>query len=129
MTKAHLILYVQDQAKSTIFYSRVLDQKPSLNVPGMTEFTLFEDCILGLMPQAGIQKLLGERLPDPSAGAGIPRAELYLLVEQPQDYHQRALDAGGIELSAFAPRNWGHSAAYSLDPDGHVLAFAEPTMG
>jgi catechol 2,3-dioxygenase-like lactoylglutathione lyase family enzyme len=128
MTKTHFILYVQDQAKSTIFYSRTLDLEPSLNVPGMTEFTLSADCILGLMPQAGIRNLLGERLPDPSAGMGIPRAELYLLVEQPQAYHQRAIDAGAIELSAFAPRNWGHSAAYSLDLDGHVVAFATPTI-
>jgi hypothetical protein len=129
MIKAHFILYVQDQTISTIFYSRVLNREPSLCVPGMTEFTLSQDCILGLMPQAGIRNLLGESLPDLSAAAGIPRAELYLLVEQPQVYHQRALAAGGIELSAFAPRNWGHSAAYSLDPDGHVLAFAESTMG
>lgn len=129
MTKAHFILYVQDQAKSTMFYSHVLDHEPSLYVPGMTEFTISQDCILGLMPQAGIRNLLGERLPDPSAGAGIPRAELYLMVEQPQLYHQRALAAGAIELSSFAPRNWGHSAAYSLDLDAHVLAFAERTMG
>jgi catechol 2,3-dioxygenase-like lactoylglutathione lyase family enzyme len=128
MIKAHFILYVQDQARSTRFYSRTLGLEPSLNVPGMTEFVLSKDCILGLMPQAGIRKLLGERLPDPSAGDGIPRAELYLLVEQPQAYHQRALASGGTELSAFAPRNWGHSAAYSLAPDGHVLAFAEPAM-
>lgn len=129
MKKAHLILYVQDQARSTGFYSRALDLEPSLNVPGMTEFTLSQDCILGLMPQAGILNLLGEKLPDPSAGTGIPRAELYLLVEQPQIYHQRALAAGGMELSGFVSRDWGHSVAYSLDPDGHVLAFAEPTMG
>ena len=128
MIKAHFILYVQDQVRSTSFYSRTLGLEPSLNVPGMTEFMLSQDCILGLMPQAAIRNLLGEHLPDPAAGNGIPRAELYLLVEQPQAYHQRALASGGTQLSAFAPRSWGHSAAYSLDPDGHVLAFAEPAM-
>jgi catechol 2,3-dioxygenase-like lactoylglutathione lyase family enzyme len=126
VTKAHFILYVQDQARSTAFYARALELEPSLNVPGMTEFSLSQDCILGLMPHAGIQRLLGETLPAPSPGAGIPRAELYLVVEQPQSYHRRAIAAGATELSAFAPRDWGHSVAYSLDPDGHVLAFAEP---
>jgi catechol 2,3-dioxygenase-like lactoylglutathione lyase family enzyme len=126
MLKAHIILYVKDQANSTTFYARVLNHEPSLNVPGMTEFTLFDDCILGLMPETSIKRLLGERLPDPNAGNGIPRSELYLLVDEPQMYHQRALDAGATELSALAARDWGHRVAYSLDPNGHVLALAEP---
>jgi hypothetical protein len=31
-----------------------------------------------------------------------------------------------VGISALVLRNWGHLAAYSLDPDGHVLAFASP---
>ena len=124
MIKAHFIFYVKDQSNSTAFYAHVLNQEPSLDVPGMTEFALSADIILGLMPEKGIKRLLGERLPDPAAGGG-PRSELYLLVDDAQMYHQRALDAGAIELSALAVRDWGHRAAYSLDPDGHVLAFAE----
>ncbi len=64
MTKIHFILYVQDQARSTAFYAQVLACQPSLNVPGMTESTLAENTILGLMPLSGIKRLLGERLPD-----------------------------------------------------------------
>ena len=127
MTTAHFILYVSDQTASTAFYSRVLGVEPVLDVPGMTEFMLSADCILGLMPQTGIRRLLGDRLPDPAAGAGIPRAELYLLVEQPEAYHRRALEAGALDLSGPAVRDWGHRVAYCLDPDGHVVAFAEPT--
>jgi catechol 2,3-dioxygenase-like lactoylglutathione lyase family enzyme len=122
--KAHLIFYVLDQKASAKFYERVLAIKPQLDVPGMTEFRLGEDAILGLMPTAGIQRLLGAKLPDPARAAGIPRAELYLLTDDPASYHQRALDNGATELSALSPRDWGHEAAYSLDPDGHVLAFA-----
>jgi hypothetical protein len=125
MIKAHFIFYVRDQSKSTAFYEYVLNHKPSLNVPGMTEFALSGDCILGLMPQTGIKRLLGESLPNPSAGDGIPRAEFYLLVDEPQAYHQRALNVGAIELGELAARDWGHCAAYSLDLDGHVLAFAK----
>ena len=54
----------------------------------------------------------------------MPRAELYLLVDDPAAFHGRALAEGGRELSPLAPREWGHEAAYCLDPDGHVLAFA-----
>ena len=123
--KIHFILYVKDQARSTVFYSQVLGCEPSLNVPGMTEFILAENTILGLMPEAGIKRLLGGPLPDPARSAGIPRSEIYLLVHQPLTYHRRAIQAGAVELSGLEPRDWGHRAAYSLDPDGHVLAFAE----
>jgi uncharacterized protein len=122
--QAHLIFYVKDQKASARFYARVLGLTPQLDVPGMTEFRLNAGAVLGIMPAAGISRLLGERLPDPSKAAGTPRAELYLLSEQPGAFHERALANGAKELSALALRDWGHEAAYSLDPDGHVLAFA-----
>lgn len=121
---SHFIFYVQDQAASTAFYTRVLAQQPTLFVPGMTEFHLGEQAVLGLMPVAGVRRLLGAAIPDPAVAAGIPRAELYLLTPDPDASHRRALAAGAEELSPMAPRDWGHRAAYSLDPDGHVLAFA-----
>jgi uncharacterized protein len=126
ITTAHLILYVEDQRQSATFYAGVLAREPSLHVPGMTEFQLTEDCVLGLMPVAGIRRLLGERLPDPSCAAGVPRAELYLRVDDPAVYHRRAVAAGAVELSGPLERGWGDMAAYSLDPDGHVIAFAAP---
>lgn len=121
--RMHTILYVEDQPASALFYRRVLAVAPRLDVPGMTEFAI-GGSVLGLMPETGIKRLLGDRLPDPALGRGAPRAELYLVVDDPGPYHARALAAGARELSALAPREWGHDAAYSLDPDGHVLAFA-----
>jgi len=125
MTKTHFILYVKDQARSAEFYARALDCAPTLNVPGMTEFTLSESCVLGLMPEAGIKRLLGDALPDPARANGIPRSEIYLRVENASAFHRRALSAGAIELSGLAGRDWGDRVAYCLDLDGHVLAFAE----
>ena len=121
---AHFILYVADQPRSAGFYAAVLADSPRLNVPGMTQFTLPGGAILGLMPEAAIERLLGPALPSPSAGRGVPRAEIYLVVAQAATYHARALAAGARELSPLSLRSWGHMAAYSLDPDGHVLAFA-----
>lgn len=115
----HLIFYVRDQSASARFYAAVLQLEPFLDVPGMTEFQL-EGCLLGLMPEAGITRLLGE-----VCGSGGVRAELYLEVPDAAACHARALAAGARELSPLAPRNWGHRVAYSVDFDGNVLAFAE----
>jgi len=126
--KAHFILYVSDQKTSAGFYERVLAMRPQLDVPGMTEFRLNDGCVLGLMPVAGIKRLLGDRLPDPAGAAGIPRAEVYLLIVDPATYYRRALDNGAMELSPLSWREWGHEVAYCLDPDGHVLAFARENV-
>jgi len=123
------ILYVADQERSRRFYERALGLRPRLHVPGMTEFALPAGGVLGLMPEAGIRRLLGPALRDPAAANGTPRAELYLLVADPQRHHAQALGAGARELSGLLPRDWGHTVAYSLDPDGHVLAFACPSAG
>lgn len=121
---SHFILYVADQERSTAFYALVLGMEPQLQVPGMTEFALPGGGVLGLMPVEGIRNLLGAALPDPSTARGIPRAELYLILPEPTACHARALAAGARELSPMLARAWGHVVAYSLDPDGHVLAFA-----
>ncbi|CAN5556621.1 hypothetical protein BH10ACT2_BH10ACT2_25300 [soil metagenome] len=121
--RAHYILYVADQQRSSRFYTAVLAMEPHLDVPGMTEFALGASAVLGLMPTGAIKRLL-PTLPDPDRGVAAPRAELYLLVEDPIAAHRRALDAGARELSPVGERDWGQMAGYSLDPDGHVLAFA-----
>ncbi|MBZ0269770.1 glyoxalase [bacterium] len=122
--RAHFILYVADQRAATRFWKAALDREPSLDVAGMTEFPLDGGAVLGLMPAAGIRRLLGDALPGSVAGADRANAELYLAVEDPAACHARALAAGARELSPLLPRDWGDEAAYCLDPDGHVLAFA-----
>lgn len=126
VTKSLFVLYVEVQDRSKAFYSKVLDSAPSLDEPGFVEFQLSENTVLGLMSVAGVKRLLGPRLPDPAQAAGVPRGEVYLVVRDPLVYHRRALEAGAVELSGLAQRDWGDWAAYSLDPDGHVLAFAKP---
>lgn len=122
--KSNFILYVKDQRTSAAFYEKVLAQLPRLNVPGMTEFQINESSVLGLMPSAGILRLLENKIANPDEARGIPRAEIYLTVNNPAEYHRRALQEGAVELSPLLMRGWGDMAAYSLDPDGHVLVFA-----
>jgi uncharacterized protein len=123
LVRAHLILFVRDQAESTRFYAAALAAEPTLDVPGMTEFMLPGGAVLGLMPEAGAARLLGPSH-DPSRAAGVPRAELYLIVDDADAYHRRCVAVGGREVSPILPRDWGHDVAYALDPDGHVVAFA-----
>lgn len=121
---ANFILYVRDQDASMRFYQAALALEPSLHVPGMTEFTLREGCTLGLMPEKGIKRLLGDKIPDPEASNGAARAELYLSVADPEAALERAIKSGGELLSSLELRNWGDEAGYVRDPDGHILAFA-----
>lgn len=119
------ILYVADQKKSRNFYSFVLNLIPSLDVEGMTEFMLGENCKLGLMPENGIAKILSNKTPHPASGNGIPRCEIYLKLDNSENYFSRAVDAGGKIISEFVLRDWGDNVAYISDLDGHIIAFAE----
>jgi uncharacterized glyoxalase superfamily protein PhnB len=122
--KTEIILYVADQKRSADFYRAVLQKEPTLDVPGMTEFQLSQDTLLGLMPEKGISKLLtGMR--DPAEGNGIPRCELYLFHEDPSAAFHNAVKAGAFSISDAQPRDWGYTVSYCADPDGHVIAFAK----
>ena len=125
MKEIYFLLYVNDQRRSADFYKKVLELRPILDVPGITEFRLKDDTVLAVMPVKSAAKLIGPEHFQQSPAPRSPKAEVYLVVDDPAGYHRRALDCGATELSPMQARNWGHHAAYSMDPDGHVLAFAE----
>lgn len=124
-TQAIFIVFVKNQETSREFYQKVLGIGPSLDVPGMTEFTISDTARLGLMPEEGISRILEGRIPHPQQAGGVPRSEIYLYVDQPDTYFNRLETAGGRQVSAGAIRNWGDYVAYGTDPDGHLVAFAE----
>lgn len=125
ISKSHFILYVNDQKTSTDFYSKLLCLEPLLNVPGMTEFKLSETTILGIMPTKGIERLLEGKVKAASAAEDEIKAELYLMVSGIESYCERAIMLGAKQLSKIEVRDWGHKAAYFLDADNYVIAFAE----
>lgn len=124
MKLVEFILYVEDQEKSRLFYEDILGIKPTLHVPGMTEFELSLQCKLGLMPNSGIAKILSDRLPLPQSGLGIPRCELYLYVDNVDEAYEHAVHHGAIPVNPPASRDWGDRVGYLADLDGHVIAFA-----
>lgn len=119
------ILYVNDQQASTDFYVKLFRQNPDLNVPGMTEFELAENCKLGLMPNKGIAKILSDKTPNPALGDGIPRCELYLYVDNVELEFENAMRIGAKLISGLKDRDWGDKVCYFADIDGHIIAFAE----
>ena len=119
-----IILYVSEQEASRDFYRAVLNREPVLDVPGMTEFQIGAHLLLGLMPESGAARLLGEGLPHPANGSGVPRCELYLPVEDPEASYEKLLQNCGKGISPAQARDWGDVVAYGADPDGHIVAFA-----
>lgn len=122
------ILYVADQELSSKFYQNIFCCEPSLHVQGMTEFTFFDHCKLGLMPNVGIAKILADKTSHPSEGSGIPRCELYLRVDDVQVEFENALKSGAVLISPILDRDWGDTVCYFADPDGHIIAFAGKRM-
>lgn len=123
-TQLEFILYVSNQEKSRNFYQILLQQKPSLDVSGITEFTLNDFVKIGLMPNEGIAKIITPKLPHPTSGIGIPRCELYLQVDNIESIFEEAKQAGAIEISPITLRDWGDYVGYISDFDGHVIALA-----
>jgi hypothetical protein len=110
---------------STEFYAKLLDKQPILNVPGMTEFSLSENSILGLMPIKSIETLLENRIEAASKNDNKVKAELYLVTDAIDKYLERAKLLKAEILSYTKKRDWGHKAAYLLDPDNNVIGIAE----
>lgn len=119
-----VVLHVPDQEAARLFWESLTLGKPRLHLPGMTEFELPGGLLLGLMPEAGIRRLLPALAERGSPPPHQVRAELYLLVEHPQGWLERALRADARLVDELRLRDWGDEAAYVLDPWGHLLAFA-----
>lgn len=123
--RLHTILFVNDQELSRNFYQGIFRQPADLDVPGMTEFILNDNCRIGLMPNRGITQILGNKILNPDSGNGIPRCELYFYVDDIQLEFDNAVKNGAKLISPIEERNWGDTACYFADPDGHIFAFAK----
>ena len=127
--KVLFIIYVNNQQISKDFYKKILDIKPELDVPGMTQFKISSNTFLGIMPNEGILKLADKNnindITPPANGTGIPRCEIYLFVDDPENKYEVLLKNGGKPLSNPLIRPWGDLVAYGIDPDGHIIALAK----
>ena len=122
------IIYVKNQEKSKTFYGELLGYKPVLDVTGMTEFKLADNVTLGIMPEEGIVRILENKIQHPKNANGIPRSELYLFVDDPDEYYSKLIKAGGVGISKTELRSWGDYVSYGSDIDGHIIAFAKKKL-
>lgn len=121
----HQILFVTNQELSTRYYQELLGLEPALLVPGMTEFRLANQMVLGLMPKENAGRILNLAVSQIEKSHEAPSCELYLYVKEVTAVYERVTKLGLQIISPLEPRNWGDVAFYLSDPDGHVIAFAQ----
>ena len=119
------IIYVQDQEFSKNFYSEILDLKPTLDVPGMTEFKVASNVTLGIMPESGIKRILGAKADELKNSKAPLKAEIYLRHKNAKKIFELALERGAKKISDFEKRNWGEEVAYLLDKDGNIIGLSK----
>ena len=125
MEKTHFIIYVDDFDKTKLFYELLFNNAPVIDAPGMCEYKLPDGSTLGIMPTSSLGKLFGEEFVEQKDRKALPNIELYFLTKNALEFHKRAVQLGATELREFSKMEWGDKAAYSLNHDGHILAFAE----
>lgn len=119
-----LILAVEDVARAKAFYVAAFAWPVEVDVPGVyVEMAIPAGLRVGLYERRGFGRNTG-RVPMPIPPGELSPTEVYLRVDDLPDACARLERAGARLLSAAAPRDWGDTAAYYADPDGHVLAVA-----
>ncbi|NLM44368.1 MAG: VOC family protein [Clostridiales bacterium] len=98
--------------------------EPLMDVPGMTEFKLADNMLLGIMPSEGIKNMMDIKTIKHWKEGEIPKCQIYLPVDEPDDYYNRVVKAGGIGIIEGKSTPWGGYIAYCMDLDGNLLAFA-----
>ncbi len=125
LTTAHTILVVENLHKSKMFYQLLFDVEPVVDETNIVELKLNENFILGLITKELPAKLFDAELMVKFKLDKASSAELYFECDNAEKIHAKALQLGCLELSPFQQRVWGHSVGYSVNHDGHVLAFAK----
>lgn len=123
--KTHFIIYVEDLSKTKVFYQLLFNLTPIIDEPGMCEYELLDGTILGIMPNTSLEKLFGKSFEKQKNRKALPQTELYFVVDNALQFHNRAIQLGASEIREFSQMDWGDSVAYSINHDGHILAFAE----
>lgn len=119
-----IIIFVEDQGKSRDFYREVLNMEPLMDVPGMTEFKLADNMLLGIMPYEGIKNMMDIKTANRWKDGETPKCQIYLPVDEPVEYYNRAVKAGGKGIIEGKSTPWGGYICYCMDLDGNLLAFA-----
>ena len=87
-----MIIFVENQEKARDFYKEVLDMEPLMDVPGMTEFKLADNMLLGIMPMRNKNMMDIKTIKHWKRRNS--KCQIYLPVDEPDDYYNRVVKAG-----------------------------------
>jgi catechol 2,3-dioxygenase-like lactoylglutathione lyase family enzyme len=124
-----VIFAVDDLARSLNFYERAFGwpRNERIDYTNYVELLPPDGGALGLFDRDGFAETVGAEPTDVPVDRVAP-AYLYVRVA---DVRATAADveaAGGRPLSSLASRSWGEEAVWFADPDGNVVAVAQPTV-
>ena len=122
-----VIFAVADLARSLDFYERAFGwpRNEWIDYANYVELLPPSGGALGLYEHDGYAELVGAEPTEIPQGRVSP-AYLYVRVEDVEEAVRRIEAAGGRPLGELAPRSWGETAAWFADPDGNVVAVAQP---
>jgi lactoylglutathione lyase len=115
----YVILYVRDLARSVAFYRDVVGLPHKFTDSGYAEFAT-AGTKFALFDRAALPDLIGREVD----GAG-PWGEVAFLVDDVDAQAERIRGAGVPILSGPTDRPWGQRTLHFLDPEDHVLEFAQ----
>ncbi|MBU1098250.1 MAG: hypothetical protein CVV23_02490 [Ignavibacteriae bacterium HGW-Ignavibacteriae-2] len=122
--KVHFIILVQDLKKCKMFYELLFQKKPVVDENNICEFELNPYSILGLMTKDLTDKIFESDFSYLMPNKIKHGNEIYIECANAEEMHKKALQLGCLEISSFQKRAWGQSAGYSVNHEGHILAFA-----
>lgn len=124
-----VIFAVRDLARSVEFYERSFGwpRNEWIDFTNYVELLTPGGQALGLYEREGFAETTGAEPMEVPEGRVAP-AYLYVRVEDVEATVARIQAAGGRPLSPLADRAWGERAAWFADPDGNVVAVAEPAQ-
>jgi predicted enzyme related to lactoylglutathione lyase len=124
-----VIFAVQDLARSLAFYEQAFDwpRNERIDYANYVELIPPDGGSLGLFERNGFTGTVGAEPADVPPGRVAP-SYLYVRVNDVEAVATRVEEAGGRPLSPLALRSWGELAAWFADPDGNVVAIAQPAL-
>ena len=122
-----VIFAVADLARSLDFYERAFGwpRNELIDYENYVELLPPNGGSLGLYERDGYAELVGAEPAEIPEGRVSP-AYLYIRVDDVEEAVRRIETAGGRPLGELGPRSWGETAAWFADPDGNVVAVAQP---
>ena len=115
----YVILYVHDLGDSIAFYRDVVGLPFKFEQSGYAEFAT-QGTKFALFERSAVPELIGR-----PAKEGGPTGEVAFVVDDVDAEATRLAAAGVSILSEPFDRPWGHRTLYFLDPDEHVVEFAQ----